>query len=226
MPRGFTQAQMAAYMAYLRKHNPAGFKALEEEHKESLKREEERQRKYEEEQRLLKEAEERRKRMLIPTDLPNLDAYVFGMAAFRVWHYTLPFCKLRSAFMSYDWNIVSISDKVPTRDNSSGLHCIKLTALNLLTGMRNYFQLGSNEVCGLVELRGVIQEHTDGVLRAEWARILCLFITSDNKKVEETYLGLYNNYPGVPIYILNPEQLALLLIRETLKQKMRGDQWE
>lgn len=160
--------------------------------------------------------------MLIPVDLPDLNTNVFGMVAFRVWKYHPTTEDLGSAFiMDYHWKSTSISDEPPTGENSKGLHFISLTALNLLSGMKNYFSLGKDDVCGLAELRGDIIEHEDGVLRAEWARILYLFITSDNQNVEETYLGLYRNYPNVPVHILNPEQLAIILIKETLKHMRR-----
>ena len=72
---------------------------------------------------------------------------------------------------------------------------------------------------GFVELLGKVVEHTDGVLRAEIAKLLCLFVTSDNNNVEHAVRCLRENYSFVPVYVLNPSQLADVVLREVLRQK-------
>jgi len=144
-----------------------------------------------------------------------------GMVAFRVWNYDG--FGLASTAMRYHWKEVNFADSVPTRSNNHGLYCIKLTGLGVLTTGANYFGTGRQNVSGFIELLGDVVEHTDGVLRAEVARLICLFVTSENEHVSTIIGHLYEQYPVTPVFVLNPEQLADVVMREVLKQRyVRG----
>lgn len=164
---------------------------------------------------------ERTARMLVTASLPNINTNVPGLVAFRVWKLGADY-SLLSTVIGYTWKAINISDIIPSEGNQHGFYCVRLTALNTLAGMRGYFHSGLKQVSGFIELRGKVIEHTDGILRAEWARILCLFVTSDNPAIESVVHSLHQNYPFIPIHILNPEQLALVVMRETVYQKVRG----
>ena len=71
-----------------------------------------------------------------------------------------------------------------------------------------------------VPARGRVLEHTDGVVRAEWARIICVFIQA-SEKTEDIYGKLCRSYPTVPMYVLHREQIAEILLRVTVLQSMR-----
>ncbi len=145
---------------------------------------------------------------------------VRGIVAFRVWH-----CDdlgLRSTSLHHHWKALNFADRVPERSNHSGFYCIKLTGLGVLTSGAGYFGIGRQSASGFVELRGKIVEHTDGVMRAEVAKLMCLFVTSENELLVDTVRTLYKLYPTTPVYVLNPEQLADVVMREVLRQRYLG----
>ena len=78
------------------------------------------------------------------------------------------------------------------------------------------------DVSGLLELRGRILEHTDGVVKAEWARIICVFLQA-NENTETVYSGLSQTYPTVPMYVLHKEQIAEILLRVTMMQSVKEE---
>ena len=166
---------------------------------------------------------------LVVTGVPDVDfSGVEGMIAFRTWGVwsvnqrvnvegdRVAGMFLRSTVMNTSWKSIMIADKIPTESNSSGLYCIKLDPLGLMTRAAGYF----GDVCGLLELRGRVLEHTDGVVRAEWARIICVFVQA-NEKTESIYTGLCQSYPTVSMYVLHREQIAEILLRVTVLQSMR-----
>lgn len=166
---------------------------------------------------------------VVVASLPNLDfSGVEGMIAFRTWNITRrnrvssylqgtggSGLFLGSTAMSSVWSSIMIADRIPAEGNDSGLYCIKLDPLGLITKAASYL----GEVCGLLELRGKVLEHTDGVVRAEWARIICVFIQA-NEKTENVYSELQQSYPTVPLYVLHKEQVAEILLRVTMMQSM------
>lgn len=160
----------------------------------------------------------RQRRLPAVVDLPDLNTNVLGLVAYRRWE--LLGDKLKSTAMSHFWKTVTFADEPPTEDNNKGLYCVSLQADTLLSRMRSHYTEGI--VCGLVEARGKIIVHTDGVLRAEYARILYLFVSSYVDDPQLTVRALTENYPYVPIYVLHPKQLAEVLFRETVKQYLRG----
>lgn len=153
--------------------------------------------------------------------LPNIDmSGVRGIVAYKTWAFD---GYLVSTAMSYIWKELNFADRVPTEKNQSGFYCIKMSSLGVMTTGSSYFgSHGRQFVSGFVELLGKVPEHTDGVLRAEVAKLICLFVTSDNSSLEWTVRCLYENYSIVPIYVLNPEQLADVIVREVLRQKFVG----
>ena len=152
--------------------------------------------------------------------LPNIDmSCVRGVVAYRTWSFD---GRLKSTAMQYCWKELNFADRIPTEFNNSGFYCIKLSSLGVMTTGSSYFSsYGRRGVSGFVELLGEVVEHTDGVLRAEVAKLICLFVTSDNSNLVWTVKRLHEEYV-TPIYVLNPEQLADVVIREVLRRKYYG----
>ena len=186
------------------------------------------QRHYEEAQRKRREFIAGRARaLLMPVigSLPEVDTDVDGIVAFRVWNTTSDNRLRSTAYTGHCWNEVTFADVTPTEYNQSGLYCVKLEASSLLSGMSNYFHTGRLNVCGFIELRGRVVEHTDGVMRAEAARILCLFVTSEYSGfIEEIVASLHQDFLNIPIYVVNPDQLSELVMVEAFKQGRRWRQ--
>lgn len=213
----------------LKVEDPAKFaelvkRARDEDYDAKVQREAmaERVRALDEERRRL-EYERMRSRMHpVIAVLPNIDMTgVHGIVAFRVWNYDD--VGLRSTARQYHWKEVNFADRVPTEYNQSGFYCIKLSGLGVLTTGANFFGTGRENVSGFVELLGHWEEHTDGVIRAEVARLICLFVTSENNNIGSVVRSLYERYPVTPVFVLNPEQLAEVVMREVLRQKyVRG----
>ena len=190
------------------------YRATHEEEIRAREREEERIR-YEEARRLEEEKLFKFRHSLVTAGIPDIDfSDVEGLVAFRTWDVRDD--KLGSTAMRSVWNSQMIADRIPTPNNNNGLYCVKLDPLGLMT--RASYYLG--EVCGLLELRGKVLEHTDGVVRAEWARIMCVFIQA-NENTENNYQGLCYSYPTVPFYVLHKEQIAEVLLRVTVMQSVR-----
>jgi len=191
----------------------------------AAKRREEERCQREEQERLRELRLFKYKHSLVVAGIPNIDfSGVEGMVAFRTWGIGSILdgktgkrrWVLESTAMNTSWKSQMIADKIPTADNNSGLYCVKLDPLGLMTRAASYF----GDVCGLLELRGKVLEHTDGIVRAEWARIMCIFIQA-NEKAESIYIGLHQSYPTVPMYVLHREQIAEVLLRVTVMQSMR-----
>lgn len=207
----------AKFAELLRRSKDAAYDAKMEREKQDAAR-----REYTELQRLAELEKARRFNKPVIVGLPVIPS-VRGMVAFRVWN-----CDnlgLRSTAMRYHWREVNFADRVPERHNQSGFYCIKLTGLGVLTTGVGYFGLGRQSVSGFVELLGKVIEHTDGVLRAEVARLMCLFVTSENDNISGIVPHLYELYPTTPVFALNPEQLADVVMREVLRQRyLRGQE--
>ena len=109
-----------------------------------------------------------------------------------------------------------IADQVPTAHNQNGLYCIQLTA----TGLMNQAGNRVTDFCGLIELRGHLEFHEqENGVRAEWAKILAIFVLEDKKDVYLHVAQLMQNYPGVPIYVTTRELVAKYLLRLALWQE-------
>jgi len=153
--------------------------------------------------------------------LPDIDfSGVRGIVAYKTWNFD---GLLKSTAQGYHWKELNFADRIPTETNQSGFYCIKMSSLGIMTtGSSYYNSYGRGGVSGFVELLGKVVEHGDGVLRAEVAKLICLFATSDNNNLANTVRSLYENYI-TPVYVLNPEQLADVILREVVRQKMRSE---
>lgn len=240
-PRGYSQwhavsqaekrREMKAAIEKLQSLDPAKYaellkRAQDDNYDARVRREE-----MEKHQRELEEIRQRveleRMRVLscpVIAGLPDIDmSRVHGIVAFRVWHYDN--WGLKSTAMRYHWKELNFADVVPNDHNQGGFYSIKLTGLSVLTSGASYFDTGLNDVSGFVELRGHVVEHDDGILRSEVARLLCLFVTSDNDNIGNIVKRLCVLYPTTPVFVLNPEQLADVVMREVLRQRYLGGEF-
>jgi len=112
---------------------------------------------------------------------------------------------------SYLWKEVNFADKVPTESNGNGLYSVQLDPNGLLNQAGSYV----GNYCGLLELRGHVLEHGDGVLRSEYARILCIWVTLCDSEIFGSVPRLVANYPCTPIFVCTRRQVAEALFRVT-----------
>ena len=141
------------------------------------------------------------------------------VVSFRRWE-MLPEGRLHGIGMgsSYVWKEVNFVDKVPSERNENGLYSVRLDPNGLLTQAGSYV----GDYCGLLELRGTVLEHEDGVLRSEYARILCIWVTLCDPKIFETVPMLFHNYPSTPIFVCTKRQVAEALFRVVAIQEFGG----
>lgn len=102
-------------------------------------------------------------------------------------------CKgvLRSLFVDYTWESETIeSNKIPSLVNEEGIYAdpIKLEYIN-------------KDIVGIIELKGKILIHSDGILRGQWAKIIKLFIHQEIADYN-SLLKLGNIY-NTPIVVTN-----------------------
>ncbi len=155
-----------------------------------------------------------------PIDRRNLR----GIIAFRQWKWHEGnMGKLSPLFqgMRESWKPIMYSDCCPTPDNSNGLY-----ARSLIPEVHGYdysfIKAGtSSEAFGFVELTGHLEEHTDGIIRAERARILALYIPIFNEHTNAIMaLGLLGrlkeSYCPVPVYPVTSYQATLIIMREVI----------
>jgi len=138
-----------------------------------------------------------------------------GILAYRAWEMKIKGSLSPTIISSSNtWDKeIAFADEVPDISNHHGLHATRLE--NWEDNHYNDF------VSGIVDLYGKVVEHKDGVLRAECARIVCLFLTIDNQNevvlfITGVYELLKHNYPSTPIYMVSPYQRKLFLWREVL----------
>jgi len=137
-----------------------------------------------------------------------------GLIAYRAWNSQVK-GSLHPCVVSTDsWNReVAFADEIPSERNAHGLHATKIEVFRQ-NGYGDY-------ISGLVDLYGRVIEHSDGVLRAECARILCIFIEVDSESnyialLTGVYEAFKNKYPNTPIHMLTPQQKELFIFREIL----------
>ena len=111
----------------------------------------------------------------------------------------------------YAWKEINFADQNPEDCRDHGLYSVRLDPHGLLTNAGNYV----GDYCGLLELRGTIVEHDDGVLRAEYARILCIWITLCSMDVFLTVPQLHAKYPSTPLFVCTRRQVADALFKVT-----------
>ena len=115
--------------------------------------------------------------------LEKLIPQVKGRIGIRSWGINKG--KLQSTSRDIIWSKIMIADEIPSKNNDNGLYAYST----------DNFINEQNNIIGLVELRGKILEHEDGVLRGEWARILCIFCLK-----ESDYRILTKQYPDTHVY--------------------------
>jgi len=154
---------------------------------------------------------------------PKIDrSKVRGMLAYRVWQINdvdetdglAPI--IYSSSQDFVWKEVTFADTPPTQTNHHGLHARLLMPSLLIDGV------GYSTFCsGFVELLGDIQEHSDGVVRAECAKMICVYFRDDNEdanaRLSFNLLDRFRyQYPNVPYYVVTDDQLNLIVAREVL----------
>jgi hypothetical protein len=155
---------------------------------------------------------------LITRTLPEVEGLesVRGVVALRQWNINTSGQLTSNGYNSSAWTSQMIADKVPTKHNSNGLYCIQLTA----TGLMDHAKERVTDFCGLIELRGHLEYHDqENGIRAEWARMLAIFVLEDDADVYLHVLQLQQNYPGVPLFVTTRELVAKYLLRLTLWQE-------
>jgi len=111
-----------------------------------------------------------------------------GVVGWRRWYCHSSEGYLKSLIADYYWKEAIVKTEPPTEPLPYGIkHGFQLWGL----GDRPHDLMESVEdkksihgiwlvIYGLVELRGKVLQHTDGILRGEWARILCLLIPTQS----------------------------------------------
>ena len=155
---------------------------------------------------------------LISRTLPEVEGLenVRGMVALRQWNINESGQLTSNGYNDHPWTSQMIADEVPTKKNSHGLYCIQLSAM----GLMNQAKERVTDFCGLIELRGHLEFHEqENGIRAEWAKILAIFVLEDDGDVYLRVLQLQQNYPGVPIFVTTRELVAKYLLRLALWQE-------
>jgi hypothetical protein len=172
----------------------------------------------------------------IPVTLPE---DIYGILGIRSWNVKDSSRHLQSLFAGHEWTRAVQQAKRPTTlPGEHGFYAYKLTSRldisefqSTLT-RRALFPDARIQIHGLVELRGRVIEHTDGVIRGEWCRILCFFLPApsvysgvDMKgQIREagwlkSILGRYN----VPVYLTDASRFAAIFERLLEFDRGRAD---
>ena len=155
---------------------------------------------------------------LITRTLPEVEGLesVRGVVALRQWNINTSGQLTSNGHNDHAWTSQMIADAVPTKHNSNGLYCIQLTA----TGLMDHAKERVTDFCGLIELRGHLEYHDqENGIRAEWAKMLAIFVLEDDADVYLHVLQLQQNYPDVPLFVTTRELVAKYLLRLTLWQE-------
>lgn len=121
----------------------------------------------------------------------------------------------------YEWCEVNISDIVPTEWNQSGLHAYRVDPECLIVGGVGG-HIGS-KCCGLVALGGDVVEHADGVFRAEYARLLCLWYVMAGADAYSDVPSLQEHYPTTPLFVCTRRQVTEALFVVAAARVARGE---
>lgn len=112
------------------------------------------------------------------------------------------------------------ADLIPTEHNAHGLYCNAVDPSGLMLSTWRYYNRG--DVQGIIECRGKVVQHTDGVMRVEWARILCLIVLGDGEGVySPNYVRMRDRYFPIPVYVMTSAQYAELLFRLLVLNRSR-----
>jgi len=115
---------------------------------------------------------------------------VNGLVAVRGWDLTGR-GMLQGTGNSVNWEInPNFADKKPSISNDNGLYCY-----NLENASKKFEDW--RHVAGVVEIGGECIEHTDGIIRAEWCKILKLFVIDTTTQEQIRVLSMLYNVPIV-----------------------------
>jgi len=160
--------------------------------------------------------------------LPNIKTMDGEIVAFRKWLYSTDGL-LKSTATDYVWQELNFADNPPTAKNAHGLYATRIDPIGVSNnGMANYYlrsdALGQPlgiECNGLVKLSGTVIEHEDGILRAECAKILCIWITANNSYLYQFMPRIYANYPNTPIFVCTRKQVTEALFMIAMRQLIK-----
>ena len=154
---------------------------------------------------------------MVPRNLPrvaNLDK-THGKIALREWNINNYGQLTSNGAGGAIWNSTMIADRVPSHNNSNGLYCMQITADGFLNSGNRV-----TDYCGLIELRGHCEVHEqESVIRAEWARIVVIYVLDNSRELYARLPLLMKNYPDVPIHVTNRSQVAKYLLRIAMWQE-------
>jgi hypothetical protein len=222
------------------KANPAQYAILQAKVKQELQEQEQREQqallyrqKHEAEERVrraaLRDAEWRFSNALVSNELPSLD-FLGGSGALQVpWEceggsesaliaqraWSVDFGGwLKSIAQGALWKSVMVADRVPDESNSHGLYCNTLSPVGMMVSQHNFQYLGGDNVQGIIECKGRVVQHSDGLVRAEYAEILCLVVVAQGCSVYDVrYVYMRLNYFPIPVFVLTLSQYAEFLFR-------------
>lgn len=115
-----------------------------------------------------------------PITLPD---DIYGILGLRSWNVNGEGKYLHSLFADHEWTgTIQQAEKPTTLPGEHGFYAYRLSSRLSISDFYStlftsaLFPGARIQVHGLVELRGRVIEHIDGVIRGEWCRILCFFL--------------------------------------------------
>jgi hypothetical protein len=171
----------------------------------------------------------------IPVTLPE---DIYGILGVRSWNVKDSSRYLQSLFAGHEWTAnIQRADKPTTLPGQHGFYAYRLTSrldMSFFYSTLSTSALFPNsriQVHGLVELRGRVIEHDDGVIRGEWCRILCFFLPvpslpSSDMKTEIKESGWLKGqlaYYGVPVYLTDASRFKVIFERLMEFDRNRAD---
>jgi hypothetical protein len=146
----------------------------------------------------------------VTTIAPQFDKSIHGIIGIRTWRFVkndTGNILLLSLYQKQSWDSpVFIADKTPELKNTSGIYS------NVLIGQQQgntslaALEIKEKQITGLIENRGRAIEHDDGILRAQYAKIIFLAIHETDKDIAEALSLQYH----VPVVISS----GLLLLQD------------
>ena len=150
---------------------------------------------------------------------------IYGILGVRSWNVKDGSQYLQSLFAGHEWTAsVQKASKPTTLPGEHGFYAYRLSSRLDMSYFHSslstsaLFPNARIQVHGLVELRGRVIEHADGVIRGEWCRILCFFLpvpsmpSSDMKtRVKESgwLKTVLANYK-VPVYLIDADRFGII----------------
>ncbi|MFH0846699.1 MAG: hypothetical protein V1894_01390 [Chloroflexota bacterium] len=162
---------------------------------------------------------------LTPVTLPD---DIYGIMGLRSWNVKDGKSCLQSLMVEHEWTqAVEKGEKPTTLPGQHGFYAYRLTGELNASDFRStltrsaLFPTTRIQVHGLVELRGKVIEHAQGVVRGEWCRILCFFLPvpsnepPDMKRqvAESGWLKTLLAKYRVPVYLTDTSKFQTILGR-------------